>query len=139
MNRAAESRQGQVPPPSADPWAGVAGCLADLLEVCQQEQEALVRLDGETVSSLSPRKQALLTALNQASARVPASMAKTPPPGLREMAQRCHRMNSLNRRLLLLTVNRMQALLKKLASASGDPRYGQASVRLLPGRIDSRV
>ena len=47
-------------------------------------------------------------------------------------------MNSLNRRLLVLTVNRMQALLSKLSSG-GDTRYGQSTMRLLPGRIDSRV
>lgn len=138
MSARPESKTGQVPAPSGEPWTVVGDCLADLVALCQQEQEALVRLDGEAVATLSPRKQALLTALSQASARVPAPSLQSPPPAVRQLAQRCHRMNSLNRRLLVLTVNRMQALLSKLSSG-GDTRYGQSTMRLLPGRIDSRV
>ena len=131
----AHDAAGSTPEPA---WAVLQGLFTALEGICKREQEALVRLDGEAVATLTPRKQALLTAVNQTSVRMSAQDLQSPPAEVQRLAERCHRLNGLNRRLLALTVNRMQALLNKLA-AGDDPRYGPSTLRRLPGRIDSRV
>lgn len=106
----------------SDGWEALRESLGALLHTCEDEQHALVMLDGDKLAKLEIQKAHLVKQVAVVYKTLDVPEEKS-PADVRALAERCKRVNEANRRMLILTVQCINGMLE--SAGYGKPaKYG---------------
>lgn len=117
-------------------WEGLRDSLGALLHVCEDEQHALVMLDGDRLAKLEIQKASLVKQV-AVEYKMLDSLDDS-PSDVKLLAQACQRVNNANKRMLILTVQCINSLLES-AGHGKPPKYGPADAGAHRRMMDLRV
>lgn len=119
-------------------WEPLRAAMADLLAVCNSEQEALVTMQAERVAVMQTQKAGILGKVNRLWREMGTQAAKAPAEVV-ALADQCRQVNDTNRGMLVLTLQCIDHLMKAAGSTPA-ATYGPNGERAMNHRfMDVRI